>query len=982
MAEEINESIVDAVRQRRHARTPGRLAALRDPDAHSVAVSGSHDHGCKHGFLVRESQEFGYMLLKKMIEQTLEPFRHLDAVKRALELGELPLLNTPEGKHAREALGANLLYHPNRQASVMGVRFVIEGVPFLYALASGAKTSASFDDNVWVEAVVQFVRDFRPAKLVVGPTSRLARRKHLFSQLSQHLATHRTLVVSHEFREGIDLTRPEGRMFWDMAATYAENDYLATINRLLTGVVFELKNGRYPRSATSLPPGYLKVPDGSGKSKVVPDESEASRKLVRRLIELAASEATPSEMASELAKLGLTARNPQVATEGRPPRADQVKYPETLIRNLLEHLPLYLEGKHVFRHEVALPHLDDFHGLPVHRQSPADNGFISVDLDFGLPPGGWHDKKLILDAIEKRLAPQDHRTRAAKTTVKPLAGMEMAADATYEYKLECHEQDSYRLRRRPRGSSGKFTKGVGEIVGSYVALDVHQALAAMIRDVAQHAPTSIRCPADTRDLEEALKQLQRRACEVRQKASNAREIAVTVEADERRKYIALAGEAEAEAENVDREARELASQTRTLPGALMNSDELAALAVILDQAKGALPFDIVRKVRSLFTNVRFVAPSAGTPHTKFQASLNLRMDDRLLAVGPFEKRIRNRASGSQSKKDSYRRRNIELMKDLWLEREGEDERAAIWEAEGFTPRSFRRRMLAILKCYFSPIAASALYDCPIVEVRRHLTEPHLHHGLPAGHDAEFLDEVRRIYRAPDFSWSKGWCPGGMTLARSVLAYVDKNASDPNVGVPLSEVVSRMGTSEPEIYKLAHSGPTRYGRKTAAPSFAEHHAYLEIDKVAPGEKTTVRVRACRHCGERKLLQPLRVPEVPGDLLCTKCRKSQPADFVFPNSYFEPWDGPQSAPLRGKDFLIDEAPRRKPGTGNRPDVGTQKLPFRTPSKNVPTKGRAPKKSHPPVDHREVREWACAQGIVVGERGRVSNRVVDQFLKSQGN
>lgn len=95
--------------------------------------------------------------------------------------------------------------------------------------------------------------------------------------------------------------------------------------------------------------------------------------------------------------------------------------------------------------------------------------------------------------------------------------------------------------------------------------------------------------------------------------------------------------------------------------------------------------------------------------------------------------------------------------------------------------------------------------------------------------------------------------------------------------------------------MAHEGTTAYGRTdlTPAPWYTRVEIYRNDD--APGRrKTYVRVRACPHCGQRTLTQPLRAPEVAGYLLCANpdCRRALLADIAYTPDYFLPWDGPQT------------------------------------------------------------------------------------------
>lgn len=381
---------LERLNERKRAARPGRRRVEASGPQTEAPVQGQFEHKCERGFLARESGEYDFLLLAKMIQQVLEPFRGDPAVDAALALGVTPLLNTDAGRRAREQLGARLLYFSDRRNKAFGVRFTIKGVTFQYGLLSGAKSSdPATGENDWVESIGDLLTEHRPAELVTGPMSRLARRRHLFSRLGTLLAQTRTTVRTYEVPHGMSMLDPGGQAQWDALALAAESDYLGTVTRLLTGVVYELKNNNYPRSALGLPPGYVK-PNSAGpdQHKVVPSTDPADLARVRKFIELCAGDASPNEIATELSDLGLKTRHPGIHRNDPNLRADQVKHPETLIRVLMQHLPAYLTGTYTFEHEIPLPNCDIFHGFDVHRQSLTDSGFIVAKLDFGVPPVG------------------------------------------------------------------------------------------------------------------------------------------------------------------------------------------------------------------------------------------------------------------------------------------------------------------------------------------------------------------------------------------------------------------------------------------------------------------------------------------------------------------------------------------------------------------------------------------------------------------
>lgn len=935
-------------RERRLQRRVGRrrARAMAPPGA---LVTDAAQHRAPRGFAARESPEYGHLLMVKMIEQTLAPYEHLPGVQRALALGVTPLLDNEEGRQVRAELGAQLLYGTHRPRKWFGVRFTIDGMVFQYGLTSGAKSVSLDGDNDWVDSLVDLVDQYAPAELCLGPASRLARLKRYFTVLEHSLRQTRTLVRTSEVPSGMDLNDVGGRAQWDALAAAAEWDYTATVTRLLTGVVFELKRNGYPRSELGLPPGYVKPnKEGTDQHQVRPTDDPSVRDVVRRFIELAASTATPTEIAAELGKLGLETRSPSLRKQCGPLLAHEVKNPERLVQTLFEHLPVYLDGQYRFQHEVSLPNLEEIHGFAVRRVHRGDSGYIDTTLAFGLPPGGWHDEETIKAAIDRRLT-GDTQTSTVRQSQKPLAGLVRYDLGRHEYALLANETTSYELRRRPiptdgDGSRPTFGADDGHLIGRFKALTVHRALAGMLRQLADGVPSRESCPrrppADPAEADGLRKQAQ----SLQEEARRARALAVKATTNEQSdEYATLAEDAEARLQQVLRQVRSLTAERRPLPGHVMDANQIAALVVVLEQLRGAADWSVVRQVRSVFQQVRILDADPGVPLATLEATVSLRTHGGSTTIGPLRAPIQNRrvagVRGSDNRRAGFQERNRHLAVALWLEGAGKDERRALCEQESFSPRSFVRRMETVLHPLVQPHVASALIDCPLVEVRRAAIQPFLDHGLPIDLDPALITEVQNIYRPRGFTWTKGWCPGGMARQRAILAFIDHYAPDPELGLPLETVRRTFDVHETVLYRMLHSGRSPYGRSVESP--APWYATLESHRSKDGDgpaQTFVRVRQCPHCGRRSLLQPLRVPEVPGHLLCTEpgCRRSLLVDLPFADGFFEPWDGPQTGARRLPDASQAIQSREWMSQSGRVIAGAVRIPVVYPSPWAPRGG----------------------------------------------
>lgn len=900
---------IEALRGRRATLSKGRRRAMaRTGLTLEHAQTGGFKHKAPALFAVRESPEYGYMLLDKMIEQTLDPYKDIPAVQVALSHGAAPLARDAEGSRLRTELNAELLLASDSSRRFFGIRFVIDGYVFQYGLTSAARKSL-LGDNDWVESLSAALDQWRPEQLITGPAARLARLERFFMAIEEPLKRSRTTVRTAEVPTGLDLRTDIGELQWRALAKAAETDYRASITRLLTGVVYELKNNRYPRAAQTLVPGYRKV-GGHGADKHGVRFSLEDRPLVRRFIEMCAGEHTEREMAHELEGLGLKVRHAGSVNKGKtlPSHVDD---PVRLIKTLYTALPTYLDGKYLFQHEMPLPHVEDFHGIPVHRLAAEDNGYIQVALNFGTPPGGWHDEELIKAAIERRAPRSELAPPTLRDTFKPLAGLIRWREEGFEYCIHANEAQSYELRRRvvaPGAARTTFASSDGELVGRFKALLLHKAMAALLKQLQDAAPSSLPCPQARGD-EALLRGLRDERAKWQLRAQRAR--LLMVDADDEREHRRLErklAKAKKKTAALTTDIGLEMARLRPPPGAVMDGHRLAALIKILDDLPGPADMSVAKAVRTVVRSLRIVDAVPTHPLAYLEATLQLSTDQGPVMVGPLRAPVQNRAvqgrPGSDTRREGFARRNRRLLDLLFLGAGDTEAQREWWEAEGLTPRSYVRRLTALLEPQVGGAVTSALVHCPIVDVRRAALEPVLRHGLAPsdGLSPELAAEVAAVYAPDGFTWANGWCPGGMARERQVLAFIDRYARDPDLGLPVNVVAQSLNVHLSALHRMVHEGPNPYGRRT--PSAAPWYARLELVRGEGREPSRLRVRQCPHCGGRTLLQPLRVPEVAGYLLCTNpiCRRSLLSGLRYPDAFLEPWDGPQSLARRSKQGAV--------------------------------------------------------------------------------
>lgn len=946
----MKKSEVENIRSQKTSKTRGRRRAQQMAPEGSPTVTGAFRHLSKKLFVMRESAEYAFMLLEKMIEQTLLPHAGRSSVDTALRIGITPMLRTAAGEAIRKQYNMRVIFSTEGRRRELGVLYRIDEDWFLLILAGAGQKSLD-GDNEFTRVLLETLSEVRPEELITGPFSRLCRTSANASLIREQVRSGRTLVRTVESIAGMDLNTPVGDMGWDLLVRGAEFDYNSTLSRLLTGVIFELKNNRYPKSEISLPYGYHKVTvEGKPSHVVKPDLSQDH--VVKAIIELATSDLTLRDVADELAKLGLRSRHPGQVASGNPPAVNKVKHPDTLVKGLFAALPTYLDGKYRFTHEMTIPNTDQMHGLAVHRTAPEDPGYIQVDLDFGLPDGGWHETEVIEEAIEKRLSTPDSypMPRRNKNVVKPLASIFRWDDEAHENFLHSDSERYYTLRRRPlteafdleTGKRKGFGSYDGELIGRFEALVIHHAIADGLARLAEGLPCDQTCPQASPVSDDRLSALRELRDAAEAAASNAR--SELIETTNEASKIHLRTLAEEKQQEADRHQSAIAELERPVTQGrhLVDASEIAAVIAILRTTDDGADISLNRALRRLLRDPQIRA-EARHPLATITFSIEIRSSEGSVRVGPLEALTTNGAVGVGPKhpewKQSFTQRNRSIVKILLLEESRIEERQALIFGEGLDSRGYVRRMASALEDIVpTKQALSALIDSPILDLRRavigRMMGLDLAHNLPP----DLAEQAFNIYNDPQFWWSHGWSPGGMTRRRMVLAFIDKYATDPDEGLAFNVIRDRVGIDDATLYGYLRNKsdrPAYHNNKTPVYRIAEDvDGWLQSGKRLKGKLRSIRVLECQFCKKRKLIQPLKVPEVPGHLLCVNCFRDQTEGWLYPPAYFQPWDGPQTL-ARRNGAIAQGGGRYERSRAGRMIVGTDLYKLEIPSLHTPRK-----------------------------------------------
>ena len=251
-------------------------------------------------------------------------------------------------------------------------------------------------------------------------------------------------------------------------------------------------------------------------------------------------------------------------------------------------------------------------GLEVHKEKPEDLGYFFVELDFGLPEGGWHDDDVIRRAIERRDAARPKRGKGTEDR-KPLLGLCAFRTEGHEYRL--HSDDySYALRRRP--STGDHTMGSvfgaseGEVVGRFATGKLHRTIANLLREAATLAPSELPVDIDTAHEEALANSLDARATRLEELARGHRTQAALCGPEQ----LGEAAEYRKEAEVAMADARALRAESASLRGSTSGLSEGDRLEV--DARQLLIIAELLERTERLAepTNLPGASRSGRDPH--------------------------------------------------------------------------------------------------------------------------------------------------------------------------------------------------------------------------------------------------------------------------------------------------------------------------------------------------------------------------------
>lgn len=880
----------------------------------------------------------------------------IPGVELILEHGTLWLESSPEADALRASVNAEAIYGGTSGRRLIGWKFNIEGTIVFFSLFSAAEDNVE-GTNDFTNALTDIIIDHAIEHLYTGPFTRLARDEGHGNELIK--VGEKTGLVIHGvgFRD-INLGSPEGQKEARKRIADAADDWHNVVERLHVGVSNVLAAGGLPSSELNIPGiGYAFREGTPGARKldhtVVPMADKETIAMVRDFVKWSGQDLTALQIAEQMAsKHGWGSRTLRRRLRNDKATVMDARCPDAAIDGLWQFLPTLLTGHYTL--DQSIPMDEGLIRWELLQRGTVEtvkgNTHLVIDIDFHnelLPGGQWCDPALIQVAIERRLTAKPVSAliggAASSKPRKPLMSINEWQDAAWQWTLGGSKRDAYHLLRRPldqaKRADGRrlgwapFEKHNEAIAGALDAATLHQALAVAVTDAletsgVQWRRTTIRRKAQqvetvTPHQLEAAKQRLSAAEQGSRIAgytyARAVELAVKDDTGANRAGVDLALSDRNVANQELADARdELVSiqGDYDTQGPITGEVELevgniALILAELSETQHSGPANLAKALRGLLIGLT-ASVSDDQLNVTVETSLRVETDEGIVIVGPVTLTVPNTQRAMKTQRGDILF-EVSMRDGLTVE-----EAAA---HVGYTDMAFVRRRLHERLVETGLLASkglrAALIDCPIPEVRQVLwaelqaRENGKAFRAPVGIDPAWAAHVRSVY-LDDREWMRAWASDTHHWSRLAIEQVQAAGEKGMLwGTLLEQLVpgsKRNGIDgNRELIVELVNGKGSVGRnKKMARAWAP--ALRRSENWHRHAERRVWAHDCPFCETSGTLDHvLRVPEVPGGLLCSTCRRVPSLPSVtFPEGYLKRWAGPRgfkttkSGPVRGTNL----------------------------------------------------------------------------------
>jgi hypothetical protein len=840
------------------------------------------------------------------------------------------------GAQLREQMNFVPLIDPNNPRAVVGYFSMVDGedgtgapltVGYILAVYSAAKTTMKVGDddlvsidNAFSNAVAQIVHRHKVRNIHIGPFHRLVRHKKAAEQLETNLIENRTVI--HCDTGPIDLGTEAGRDTYTLNALIGEKQYVGTVQSLTNGAHALAEFGKWPKADSQLPAAGYKFRSDTDTTPV-PDLDALP--MVRDLITWAAdANVSNGEIAERLAAKYSYGSGVAKSRSGDATTIADLRHPETAVVNLLRRgLPLWLNG--AYEYEIAIPHhlaTEKLRTIAKEQVRIAEDGEnrgarrVSYRIDFHheeLPGGEWIDRETIEQALVVRFAPRARKATgraASRGQRKPLAGIgEWKVDGE-QWAVSARHSANYLVKARPLGDAKNaegnrlgWLDGERDIRAVLNPAEVHRAIAdAAIShldrvDALSWTRSGIAVTLTGADDAAAIPQL---VANVEKAEKRIADLEFDYEIARADRLVETARARLRDLEDTRRELKELQDRIAAAQNALGerrlldaeangNAHNLAATFAALHGVELDAPAALNDLLRHTLSDLRATIIEDGLA-VELSFGVRVSSTDGPIVLAPVTARVANRA-----RKVSEVRHEA-LVAAVFRDGMTLDDAAA---AHGYTvvgnaARRLHKELAELIPN--SELRAAALV-CPVAETKLVIWYAYEANRegkafrVPVGIDPAFAQHVLDVYGDANRGWVRAWASGSHVTARAAVEAV--------------KISGEAGMKWDDLLDILEPGSTAARRRLVSDeltngkgsSFGNDHTIVFDRVLDRSEKwhgrngdRRVWVRECPYCGERTLSHVLRVPEVPGGLVCGTCRHTPSLPTVtFPEAYLTEWAG---------------------------------------------------------------------------------------------
>ncbi len=898
---------------------------------HVVIVRQSAERALEGDTELNEFDKMAQMTLDRSDTRDLPGAQSIRAIASDL------VRNNARGAQLREQLNFVPIFDPNKARDVVGYFAIVDGedengvgisVGYVLAVYSAAKTTIQVGeddlvsiDNAFSNAVAQIVHRHKVRNIHIGPFHRLVRHKKAAEQLETNLIENRTVI--HCDTGPIDLGTETGRDHYTLNALIGEKQYVGTIQSLTNGAHALAEFGKWPKADTQLPAAGYKFRSETDPTPV-PDLDQLD--LVRDLITWAADEnVTNREIADRLAAKYAYGSGVAKSRAGDATTIADLRHPETAVVNLLRRgLPLWLSG--TYEYDVAIPHhlaTEKLRTVAKEQVRTAEDGEnrgtrrVSYRIDFHhdeLPGGEWIDRETIERALVVRFAPRARKATgraASRGQRKPLAGVAEWTIGEEQWTVSARHAANYLVKARPvadafdaNGNRLGWLDGERNVRAVLNPGETHRAIAdAAVAhldrvDALSWSRSGVVVSLDGADVDAdripqlaaAVEKVEKRIADLEFDYEIARADRLVETARARLRDLEDARRELKETQDRIAAAQNALGERRLLDAeAAGNAHNLAATFAALHGVELDAPAALNDLLRHTLADFRATIVDDGLA-VELSFGVRVSSTDGPIVLGPVTVRVTNRA-----RKVSEVRHEA-LVAAVFRDGMTLDEAAA---AHGYTvaanaSKRLHRELAELIPN--SELRAAAL-ACPVAETKLVLWHAYEANRegkafrVPAGIDLAFAQHVLDVYGDANRGWVRAWASGSHVTARAAVEAV--------------KISGDAGMKWDDLIDILEPGSTRGRRRLVSDElttgkgsgFGSEHAIVFDPVLDRSEKwhgrngdRRVWVRECPYCGERTLSHVLRVPEVPGGLVCRSCRHTPSLPTVtFPEGYLTDWPG---------------------------------------------------------------------------------------------